>query len=75
MILLYIAFIILILCILLIIVVQARIPTPPANVSDEDIQQLARNGRKSKAIAWYRSLHGVGLTEAKEAVEAMMRNP
>jgi ribosomal protein L7/L12 len=75
MILLYIAFIILILCILLIIVVQARIPTPPANVSDEDIQQLARNGRKSQAIAWYRSLHGVGLTEAKEAVEAMMRNP
>ena len=33
----------------------------------------ARNGRKIQAIKWYRSLYGVGLKDAKEAVERMLK--
>ena len=47
-------------------------PPVPANITDDDIRQLAQQGRKIEAIKWYRSLHGGGLKEAKEAVEAMM---
>ena len=44
----------------------------PENATDEDIRLLAQQGKKIEAIKWYRTLHGVGLKEAKEAVEEMM---
>ena len=47
-------------------------PEIPDNVTDEDIRTLAQQGKKIQAIKWYRALHGVGLKEAKEAVERMM---
>ncbi|MFC1591953.1 ribosomal protein L7/L12 [Thermodesulfobacteriota bacterium] len=45
----------------------------PENATDTDILNLARQGRKIQAIKWYRALHGVGLKEAKEAVEEMLK--
>jgi ribosomal protein L7/L12 len=50
---------------------MGKTPEPPANVSDEDILRIARQGQKIQAIKWYRSLHQVGLKDAKEAVEKM----
>lgn len=47
---------------------------PPTDATDEDILAFARQGQKIQAVKWYRALHGVGLKEAKDAVEAMMRN-
>ena len=44
----------------------------PPELSDEDILREAREGRKIQAIKWYRSLYGVGLREAKQAVERML---
>ena len=43
-------------------------PTPGADASPE---QLLRAGRKIEAIKRFRELTGVGLKEAREAVEAM----
>ena len=43
----------------------------PAN-QEEQIKELAANGNKIAAIAQYREITGVGLKEAKEAVEALM---
>ena len=39
---------------------------------DEDVEVLAQSGRKLAAVKAYRKLHGVGLKEAKEAVEEML---
>ncbi|MDC0358779.1 ribosomal protein L7/L12, partial [Oligoflexia bacterium] len=39
--------------------------------SDEDVLRLALDGQKIMAIKLYREIHGVGLKEAKEAVEGM----
>lgn len=39
-----------------------------------DILELALNGRKIEAIKRYREVHGVGLKEAKDAVEAMVED-
>jgi len=39
----------------------------------DDVQRLASAGQKIAAIKIYRKIHGVGLKEAKEAVEAMRR--
>ena len=46
--------------------------SPPEGTTDDDIRNLAQQGRKIQAIKWYRATHGVGLKEAKEAVEKMM---
>lgn len=46
----------------------AEPPEPPA----DPIRDLARGGNKIGAIKLYREQHGVGLREAKEAVEAIM---
>jgi len=40
----------------------------------EAIRQALLSGNKINAIKIYRSIYGVGLKEAKEAVEAMERN-
>lgn len=40
-------------------------------VSDERIRQFLDDGQKIQAIKAYRALYGVGLSEAKQAVEEM----
>jgi len=39
--------------------------------SDADVERLLRTGRKIDAIKLYREIHGGGLKDAKEAVEAL----
>ena len=51
---------------------QSSLPDPPEDVTDEDIRKVAKMGQKIQAIKWYRSLHSVGLKEAKDAVETMI---
>ena len=46
--------------------------SPPAGTTNDDIRNLAQQGHKIQAIKWYRAIHGVGLKEAKDAVEEMM---
>ena len=43
------------------------------NASDETVKQLARNGQTIAAIKMYRDLHGCGLKEAKDAVDALSK--
>ena len=43
----------------------------PENITEEDIKNLMREGKKVQAIKYYRSLKGVGLKDAKDAVERM----
>jgi ribosomal protein L7/L12 len=45
---------------------------PPEGTTDENIRDLAQT-RKIQAIKWYRAIHGVGLKEAKDAVEKLMK--
>jgi len=45
----------------------------PKDITDAQIADLARAGKRIQAMRWYRHLHGASLREAKEAVEAMMR--
>ena len=40
---------------------------------DEDIEVLAQSGRKLAAVKAYRKMHGVGLQQAKDAVEEMLK--
>lgn len=47
---------------------------PPENITDKYILDIAQKGRKIEAIKLYRSLHGVGLKEAKDAVEDWLEN-
>jgi ribosomal protein L7/L12 len=42
--------------------------------SPEHIDELLRAGQKIEAIKAYRALHGVGLKEAKDAIDARSRN-
>jgi hypothetical protein len=46
--------------------------TPPGGL-DADIQQLVNSGKKINAIKLYRERTGVGLAEAKDAIEAFER--
>ena len=39
------------------------------DVTENDIIEAIKNKQKVTAIKYYRSLHGVGLKEAKDAVE------
>jgi ribosomal protein L7/L12 len=46
---------------------------PPAGQGTQaDVERLLRGGRKIEAIKLFREIHGVGLKEAKEGVEALM---
>lgn len=48
---------------------------PPAGEgSDADVLSLASRGEKLLAIHLYRELHGSGLKESRQAVEALLRN-
>ena len=46
-------------------------PAPSAGGDDEDIRDFLRAGKKIQAIKVYRERYGVGLKEAKDAVERM----
>lgn len=48
-------------------------PLPPGLSGDAAIQALLQRGRKIEAIKIYREQHGVGLKEARQAVERMAR--
>ena len=41
----------------------------PGEETEEHVDRLLQRGHKIQAIKVYRALHGVGLKEAKEAVE------
>jgi ribosomal protein L7/L12 len=43
--------------------------------SEDLIRQFVDSGQKIQAIKAFRALHGVGLAEAKQAVERMPRRP
>ena len=49
----------------------AVVPDQPAGEPDDEVMKLLRSGSKIAAIKVYREQTGVGLKEAKEAVEAM----
>ena len=51
-------------------VVTLKPPTPVTS-TDDSPEGLLRSGQKIAAIKRYRELHGVGLKEAKDAVDAM----
>ena len=42
--------------------------------TDADVLRLLKTGNKMDAIKCYRSIHGVGLKEAKDAVELLKTN-
>lgn len=44
---------------------------PPAEVSEENIRLLVAQGKTINAIKMYRELTGVGLKEAKDAIDAL----
>jgi ribosomal protein L7/L12 len=48
---------------------------PPSSPDELDarLRQLLGDGRKIDAIKLYREFHGVGLKEAKQAIDAMAR--
>ena len=46
---------------------------PQGGRTEEDIHWLLARDRKIEAIKVYREMHGVGLREAKEAVDRMVR--
>lgn len=51
---------------------RPRVEMPrPGQGSMEDVHRLTREGHKIAAIKVYREVHGVGLREAKAAVEAL----
>jgi ribosomal protein L7/L12 len=47
-------------------------PTPDPNSGTDDIRRMALAGNKIEAIKRYREIHGVGLKEAKDAVEKLL---
>ncbi len=58
-----------------VITLKAPPPGQPTLGADSSPEQLLRAGRKLEAIKRYRELTGVGLKEAKDAVEAMQSGP
>lgn len=48
---------------------------PDGSLGAASVEDLLNAGRKIDAIKAYRRQHGVGLKEAKEAVEAIGRGP
>lgn len=46
-------------------------PSPPVQDHTQEYKQLLRRGQKIQAIKLYRERTGVGLREAKEAIEAL----
>jgi ribosomal protein L7/L12 len=46
---------------------------PDGQGTDADVERLLLRGEKLSAIKLYRDIHGVGLKEAKEAVEEISK--
>ncbi|UXE59356.1 MAG: ribosomal protein L7/L12 [Woronichinia naegeliana WA131] len=69
----YLVFGILVLMMIFLLFGRAQEVEIPHLLSDQEILQLAQQGKKIEAIKCYRSLHNVGLKQAKEAVEAMLK--
>lgn len=42
----------------------------PADVSDQEIIELGKNGKKLQAVKLYKEMHHVGLREAKDWIDA-----
>ena len=53
------------------VIVSARQPRPPDDLSETHIRQALQRGDRSTAIRWYRELHGVGVRRAAEAINAL----
>ena len=67
--------IVVILALLYIFMGGSGVKTKPASqLTEQDILDALKEGKKVTAIKYYRSVHGVGLSEAKEAVEKMYKN-
>jgi len=45
----------------------------PQDATDGDVYRLWQQGKRLQAIRLYRALHGMGLKEAKDAIESMMQ--
>ena len=50
---------------------QQGLYPPPGKGTDADVRRLIETRQKIDAIKLYREVHGVGLKDAKEAVERM----
>jgi ribosomal protein L7/L12 len=50
---------------------QQGIYPPAGQETEADVERLLTMGHKIEAIKAYRAIHGVGLKDAKEAVEAL----
>ena len=48
---------------------------PKRGASMAEVERLANSGQKIAAIKAYREIHGVGLKEAKDAVEKLKKTP
>jgi len=58
--------------VLIIVFFKSNNVTPSvSNPTDADVVEALKRGEKIKAIKYYREIHGVGLKQAKETVEAM----
>jgi ribosomal protein L7/L12 len=55
--------------------VQGLLPSSGQVPTDDDVKRLAGAGEKITAIKLYRRIHGVGLKEAKDAVDKMAGGP
>jgi len=53
-------------------VMLPQVSAPMTVINDSELDALLRSGQKIAAIKRYRELHGGGLKEAKDAVEAML---
>ena len=56
---------------LTIIIKSGKTQTSLSAVTEDDIITALKSGKKVTAIKYYRAVHGVGLNEAKDAVENM----
>ena len=54
---------------------QQGIYPAPGQETEADVERLLSLGHKIEAIKVYRAIHGVGLKEAKEAVERIAARP
>lgn len=61
--------------VLLIIVMfnTGKSKTDLSSITEDDILTVLKDGRRVTAIKYYRIVHGVGLKEAKDAVDRMAK--
>lgn len=61
--------------VLLIIVMfnTGKSKTDLSSITEDDILTVLKDGRRVTAVKYYRIVHGVGLKEAKDAVDRMAK--